>query len=205
MPWVVDGDPADALDPTAVTRFGQDFTDAVGSHLRDAVKSRTPISTARVGVAPIGDPLDAMHVHAADPLTNRERPPGTLMASIEKGRVTRHSSPLGRGWQIKVGTRDPVGPLVEDDTRAHVIRPTPEHMARARAEGKSAALRIFWRGAVHFFGAVHHPGTRGAHMFARGSAWTALELGSIAVPYLERFGRDVTRHRAFDAGVLQRF
>lgn len=180
------------LDPGAVDRVGRKITDAVGNRLTESIRRRTPISTARVGVAPLGDPLDAFAASAVEPLSRRDRAPGSLLRSISRGPVRRHTSPLGRGWRVIVGTNDPIAPYVEDDTPPHEIGPTAAHIARARAAGKTPALAIYWRGAVHFFRRVWHPGTRGRHMFARGTAWTATEVGGIAEPYVEEFLHDLT-------------
>lgn len=202
MPVVFSTDPTNLVDPTAVTRFGHDLTDAVGDHLRDAIKERTPISTSLHGVAKPIDPGDAFARGRYDPLTLRERMPGTLWASIQRGERHGYRGAYGRGWEIRVGTDDDIAPFVENDTRAHEIRPTPEHTAAALAASrgkKHAALQFFFMGVVSYYRHVMHPGTHGAHMFARGAAWTEGELGEIARPYVDRFCEDVTRH-AFGFG-----
>jgi hypothetical protein len=54
-------------------------------------------------------------------------------------------------------------PFVEEDTRPHLIGPV-----RKKA--------LFWSGAAHPVKFVHHPGTRGRHMFRD----TAREMGPLA-------------------------
>jgi len=49
--------------------------------------------------------------------------------------------------KIEVGTSDPVGLFVEGGTKAHIIYPR-------------AKQALYWPGAAHPVGVVHHPGTK---------------------------------------------
>lgn len=93
------------------------------------------------------------------------RVPGTLKRSWEFGDVDVRE----RRIAVTVETFDPVAPHVEWDTAPHRIRPKPERVAKAAAQGRRAMLRFYDRatGAVVFRGEVFHPGTSGAHMMAR--------------------------------------
>jgi hypothetical protein len=96
---------------------------------------------------------------------------GTLKRSWELGEVI-----VGEDtFRVVVLTEDPVAPHVEWDTAPHRIRPKPERVAAAAAQGKRAMLRWWDRrtGQMVFAHEVLHPGTSGAHMMAR--ALDALE------------------------------
>jgi len=164
MPFVADRRLEDMLDPRAVTVAGRAMTEKGGDHLQRATKERTPIST---------DPLGGLP---------RERPRGTLRESIVRGPVRRHTSPIGRGWQVRVYTEDEVGPYVEWNTVPHPIEPIPP----------GRALRFYSRGAIRFAGRVLHPGTQGHHMFARAAAWLEAEVPHLFTAELARFGHDLT-------------
>lgn len=60
-------------------------------------------------------------------------------------------------------------PFIEDDTRAHIIRPRN-------------AQALFWPGAEHPVRVVHHPGTTGQHPFRD----TATEMGPLVAGIFAR-------------------
>lgn len=64
-----------------------------------------------------------------------------------------------------VSTSSPIMVFVENDTKAHIIRPV-----------KAQALRFFVRGKAVFAKEVHHPGTRGKHVWAKADAAVRMRL-----------------------------
>lgn len=178
MPFVADRRLEDMLNPKAVTVAGRAMTDKGADRLVDAVKLRTPIDTSARGGLP------------------SDRPRGTARESIERGPIRRHTSTVGRGWQARVFTEDPVFPYIEWNTKPHLIEPTPEHKARAAAEHRQAMLRYFAGGAVRYALRVQHPGTTGQHPFARAAAFVQAEVGeSMFREELEQFARDLVSGR----------
>lgn len=178
MPFIADRRLEDMLNPKAVTVAGRAMTGKGADRLVDAVKLRTPIDTSARGGLP------------------SDRPRGTARESIERGPIRRHTSTVGRGWQARVFTEDPVFPYIEWTTRPHLIRPTPEHEARAAAEGRRAMLRFFTGGGVRYRPFVFHPGTQGQHPFARAAAFIQAEVGQgMFREELEEFARNLVLDR----------
>lgn len=143
------------------------ITHAVGERLRELVAEYTPVSD---------DPF-------------REFPgrlPGTLRRSWELGDVDVR----GTRYTVVVETHDPVAPHVEWDTAPHRIKPRPDRVARAAAEGRRAMLS--WRdsrtGLQVFAHEVLHPGTSGAHMMARALDRLELEWPVIVEREMTRLG-----------------
>lgn len=131
-------------------------------------------------------PLDAVARRMANEVVRRmeervreltpvgQPPPGVGLAEWQSARGGRPPGTLKESWEheievisaerirVTVFTRDPIGPLVEEPTRPHVIRPkTPISMG---------GILRFWdaqTGRLRFATEVHHPGTEGAHMMAQ--------------------------------------
>lgn len=178
MPFISERPLQDILNPQAVTVAGRAMAEKGGDVLLREVRRRTPVFTGETG--PLG----------------RKRKRGTALESLQVGAVRGHTSAVGRGWERRVFTEDPVFPFIEWNTRPHEIKPTAEHIARARAEGREAQLVFFQRGQVRHASRVWHPGTRGQHPFARGAAFVESEVGHLFGRELERFGEDLTANRS---------
>lgn len=177
MPFVASRRLEDMVNPAAVPAFMARAGDAAGDRLLELTRMNTPIDT------------NPWHDHA-------DRPPGTLRASEQRSPVERHRSIAGSGIRVRAFTEDRVAPFVENTTRPHLIRPrNPGGMLRFRVgpDGRSVFARV-----------VHHPGTRGAHMFAIGALMLEAELDRVLAPAMREFERDLTResHRIFDRRVI---
>jgi hypothetical protein len=127
-----------------------------------------------------------------------------LRESIEGTRVERAFHAGQQVYEGRCQTFDPVAPDVEWPTKPHTIRPREDRgpasvIATRRPRGTvqdgRAALSWVGPGGRHFAKVVHHPGTRGAHMFAIGAAITEAEVPAIAEPALRIFERDVIAPR----------
>jgi hypothetical protein len=142
-----------------IRRFARRATAKVGDELHHRVRRHTPVSKpgAPAVVASYGASGEWIRARGG-------RMPGTLKESWEVGEVTVVvEGSAGLRYTIPVFTLDPVAPDVEWDTMPHLILPkrpggrltipTPQGMVYARA--------------------VHHPGTRGAHMMATALAEVA--------------------------------
>lgn len=177
MPFYADRRLEDMLNPDAGRVAARAMADKGGTRLMEAVKVRTPIDTS---YSPLG--------------RSDGRPRGTARESIERGSVRQHTSTRGRGYQVRVYTDDPVFPDIEWNTKPHVIEPTPEHKARAAAEGRQAMLR-YWAGGVRFARRVMHPGTTGQHPFARAEAFIEAETSHMFAEEVKQFERDLVSSR----------
>jgi hypothetical protein len=177
VPFVASRRLEDMVDPKAVTVAGRAMTEKGGQRLMEATKARTPIDTSARGGLP------------------SDRPRGTARESVIRTAVKQHVSTLGRGWQVRVYTEDPVFPYIEWNTRPHLIEPTPEHKARAEAEGRQAMLRYYQGGRVRMSARVMHPGTTGQHPFARAAAFIEAEVPHMFREELARFARDLVPSR----------
>ncbi len=135
MGYRQDGDLADLFDDEPIIAFTRRVAERVQERLLELVTEFTPV---------------------APPDPDRDRKPGTLRDSWEKGSITFD----GRRFEIEVFTMDPVGPHVEYPTRPHIIRPRPER-------GPGAMLRFRVDGNVVYAKEVHHPGTKGSFMMTR--------------------------------------
>jgi len=78
------------------------------------------------------------------------------------------------GWAVLVGTDKKYAGFVEEDTRAHEIRPRTKKVLAFPVGGKSAAGlgrgpggTLVGKGSLAFARVVRHPGTKGAHMAKR--------------------------------------
>lgn len=176
MPFVASRRLEDMLNPDAARVAARAMADKGGERLADATRIRTPIDTS------------------FSPLP-RSRPRGTARESIVRGPVRRHTSSVGRGYEVRVYTEDPVFPFIEWNTRPHPISPTPEHRARAAAEGRQAMLRFYAGGGIKFAARVMHPGTTGQHPFARAAAYVEVESSSMFAEELAVFKHDLVSSR----------
>lgn len=188
MPFLASRPLERMLDPTAVPKAGRAMTRKAGRTLRHDTAALTPVHVPEPG---------------ADP---RLRKPGTLKRSIKAEAVRAHVGATGaKGWRVRVFTDDPIAPYVEWSTRPHVIRPradrapasvTATGRARGTRQDGRAALRFVVGGRVVYAKVVHHPGTRGEHMFARAAAILDVNVHRMFSPELEQFGRDLTGMRS---------
>lgn len=100
------------------------------------------------------------------------RDTGRLRNSVEQKGITR--TPTGFGSVYRGGVHSDVeyASFVEDDTAPHIIRPKLPH----------GYLRFysFKLHKVVELKIVHHPGTTGVHMFAKGAADTEADIDTRA-------------------------
>jgi hypothetical protein len=176
MPFYADRRLEDLLNPGAAKVASRAIADKGADRLMEAVKTRTPIDTSY-------SPLP------------QSRPRGTARESVVRGPVKQRSSPIGPRYEGRVYTEDPVFPYIEWNTRPHIIRPTPEHIAQAAAEGRRAMLRYFSGGGIRYARQVLHPGTTGQHPFARAEAFIEAEVSHMFDEELEQFARDLVSSR----------
>lgn len=94
-------------------------------------------------------------------------------------------SPAGDPQGV-VGADDKVARILEFGSRAHIIRPTAAHQARARAEylmgmrrTDKAYLRFRAGGRIVYATEVHHPGTRAYRWLERSMEAEELRVVSI--------------------------
>jgi hypothetical protein len=172
---------ADSLDrmlhahERATRRTGERIAEAGVDHLERSIRRRTPIDT--------------------NPYRHRpDRPRGSLKRSVHRLVGVRFVLRGGReSWEGEVVSFDPVARLVEFDT--------PPHTIRARDGGKlHFQSRDGWTdtdGVFHPPGTwvtieeVHHPGTKGQHMFSLGALDTEAQIDDYAREPLGRWKRDV--------------
>lgn len=177
MPWVSDGDPADLINPAAVTKAARAMARKAGRNLRDDTRRYTPVHQPMPGDMP------------------RARKPGTARRSVRDEPVMAFIGPAGRGYRVRVTTTDRVFPNIEWSTKPHEIR--------AKKPGGSLRFAIGKPRRGVFAQVVQHPGTRGQHPFARGAATLNAKIPAIFAPELHQFRRDLTS-RTGAAGVGQR-
>lgn len=115
----------------------------------------------------------ARNIRSHTPVDAEGPHPGQLRASVR----ARSSRQIAPGlWEARVQTEVDYARLVEFDTAPHEIRPKTKQA-------------LYWvdHNGEHFAKRVFHPGTTGAHMFAKGAAQTAPQIEEIAQPILERW------------------
>lgn len=178
MPFVADRRLEDMLDEDAAPRCARRIARDGLDRLVDNTKRNTPVDTSPFRDKP-------------------GRPRGALRDSIHGTDIDRSRTPLGDVYEGRCRTFDPVGPNVEWTTAPHIIRP--------RAPGYPLHWRDGQTGDDRFAYEVHHPGTRGQHMFAIGAAITERELDSIARPALNVFEHDLVPSRTGRVFGLERF
>lgn len=159
----------------ATERAGLRIADAGTDRLERNVRRRTPVDTNPFRTRP-------------------DRPRGTLKASVhrqpglERIRRSRHAAYRGT-----VETFDPVARYVEKDTPPHVIRARPGGMLHFQSRdgwvGKDGT--VYPPGTWVTIHEVHHPGTKGQHMFSRGALATEEEVPEFARDPLNRWRREV--------------
>lgn len=164
MPFVIDRPFDEHIDGLAAQRCVRAIAEAGGARLERNIRELTPVDESPYRFKPA-------------------RPRGTLKASVHAEGVEPHRSSRGVGWQRRVVTDDPVAPYVEWTTRPHEIRP------------RRPGGRLHWQDSHghHYATLVHHPGTKGQHMFSRGAAVTERELPQIAAEPLRQFARELVR------------
>lgn len=101
---------------------------------------------------------------------------GTLLASIERKGITRAINVYFGGVKSELERAS----FTEDDTAPHIIRPrdpSGEFLSYIdKKTGKKVNLKE-----------VHHPGTTGVHMFAKGAAETEANIDTRAEAMLTRW------------------
>lgn len=153
-----------------------------GGRLEDRIDEAAPGRCARRIADAGGDRLKAnIRKHTPVGPGGGDRVPGTLRDSIDRTDVDMWPGRLGPTYRVFVRTFDPVGPHVEWDTRPHDIQ---------NAFGFGFDFGIGGRFAGRF-----HPGTTGAHMFARGTAETDGELIELARGPLNQLDREIFKGR----------
>jgi hypothetical protein len=176
VPFVASRPLADMLNPDAAGAFLARAGDAAGDRLLAETKRGTPVDS------------NPWHDHVG-------RLPGTLRESVQRGPVERHRGVLGSGIRVRVFTEDRVAPFVEESTRPHEIRPCNAGMLsfRVAPDGRRVYAHV-----------VHHPGTRGAHMFAIAALILEGELGEVLAEPLRLFAEELTKpsHRIIDRRVV---
>lgn len=139
-----------------------------------------------------------------NPFSSPGRKPGTARASWRlRGPVRRHSM---RGYPAYTGeyeNTDPIAPFIENDTRAHLIKPRLDRAPastiatkkpRRMGEDPQAALTWLTIGGRRVFAkVVKHPGTTGHHMTLKASARAELEMGVICQPALDWWAKRAVR------------
>lgn len=136
------------------------------SVLKDDIKDLTPIGvkwTILGDTAPIS------------------RPSGELQRSIRvtsKGHWERLEG--FRAYKVVVETRKHYANWVEYGTSPHIIHP----------KYANGAMQFVVGGKIVFSKSVHHPGTKGVHMFSRGVNRTQRKIKLIAEPILSTWASD---------------
>lgn len=176
MPFVASRRLEDILNPKAAPVAARAMAEKGGQRLMEATKSRTPVDTS---YSPLGP----------------SRPRGTARESILRTPAKLRRRVGGPAYVSVVYTEDPIFPYIEWNTRPHRIAPTPEHRARAEAEGRRAMLRFFQNGRLRYAESVMHPGTVGQHPFARAAAFLEAESGHLFTVELEQFAHDLVLPR----------
>lgn len=171
----------DILNPLAPLVTGRKMAEQAGDALLLAVKARTPVYRGEL----TGD--------------QRRRRPGTLRDSIVRDRV-RGLRAATSGWRVTVFTLDPIAAFVEWDTKPHLIQPRADRGAasvvatrqsRGTTDNGRAALQWFVNGIPVYARVVHHPGTKGVHMFATAALWLELSAAELFRPLLDEFAREL--------------
>ena len=176
MPFVASRRLEDMLNPDAARIAAKAMADKGGTRLMEATKLRTPIDTSYTPIP-------------------SSRPRGTARESVQRGPVKSRIVYGSRAYEVRVFTEDPVFPYIEWTTRPHLITPTPEHQARAAAEGRRAMLMFYAHGRIMWRPFVFHPGTQGQHPFARAAAFIQAEAAHMFGEELAQFARDLTPTR----------
>ena len=154
----------DVFDQRRPERVGAAMARRVGEELREEAAERTPVA----GLPPS---------LRADEFIERRggRTPGTLKRNWRTGPVRR----TAEGHEVAVENPDPVGILVEEDTRPHLIT----------AKGKALRFPGASGGDV-FAQSVKHPGTQGVHMLRDATALLRARLAVIGREELDRDRRE---------------
>lgn len=160
MPYTQTTDFKDMFEAGPMLAACRRTTGRVGEKITDGARDRSPVH-----VPPPGQPKNY----------RGDRPPGTLKASWQTGSVGTTATAAGTPrFGIDSYTEDPIAPLVEWDTKPHVIRPRADRAAasviesgKPRRKGTDPAARLRYInafGRVIYAAEVHHPGTTGQHM-----------------------------------------
>lgn len=160
----------------ASDRAARRIADAGVDRLERNVRRRTPIDT--------------------NPFRNRpERPRGALKRSVHRLEGLRRVVSGGRpSYSQDVVSYDPVADYVEFDTPPHVIRPriAGGYLHFQSRDGFTGRDGVYYPpGTWVTVAEVHHPGTKGQHMFSLGALDTEAELPDFARGPLAQWKREV--------------
>lgn len=125
---------------------------------------------------------------------NPDRPRGTARASIARDKGLREQHRWNRTQYVgDVRGKDPILIYIEFDTPAHTIRASPGKrlVFQSRHGWTDEDGRIHPPGEWVSVEEVHHPGTKGQHMFSLGALATESELEQLAHGPLQVWKRDV--------------
>lgn len=150
-----------------------EIAEAGGERLTEVVRENTPVSYHGIALG---------HQGFGD---ERQRVPGTLKASWYQTIVRRTSRYGAPAWESGAATDDPVAPFVENDTRAHDIKP--------KKPGGRLRFRLWPTGELVYARRVRHPGTLGAHMLLTAVNRVEQELEALAEPALVRWAKRAER------------
>jgi hypothetical protein len=139
-----------------------------------------------------------------NPFSSPGRAPGTLKAAWRKrGPITRGVRRAHPAYTGEYENPDPIAPFVENDTRAHLIRPRLDRAPasvvatkkpRRMGDDPQAALTWLTIGGVRVFArVVKHPGTTGQHMTLRAAARAEVEMRRICQPALSAWAKRAVR------------
>lgn len=160
----------------ATRRTGERIAEAGVDHLERSIRRRTPIDT--------------------NPFRHRpDRPRGSLKRSVHRIVGVRFVLRGGReSWEGEVVSFDPVARLVEFDTAPHTIRarePGGKLRFQSRDGWTGEDGTVYPPGTWVTVEEVHHPGTKGQHMFSLGALATEAEIDQYARDPLGRWKREV--------------
>ena len=131
---------------------------------RMAARGTRQLHARVVEFTPVAPPPDPVELQSAKRAALRaRRPPGTLKRSWRETPVVETRPGVYEGG---TETDDPIAQFVEEDTRPHLIEQSRPGLPLAWVKDGE------WHRATH----VHHPGTRGAHMAAKGALVVEAEV-----------------------------